>query len=408
LVTVESGLDVLCNQRLDLVRGRRVGVLCHPASVAADLTHAVDRLIEVGVKPARLYGPEHGVRGEAQDMIGVDDDHDRRTGIPVVSLYGETFESLAPSAADLAGIDVLVVDLQDVGSRYYTYIWTMVLAMEAAFRAGVAVIVLDRPNPLGGVAIEGGTVGQAYESFVGLGAVPVRHGLTIGEVARLRLPGMPWGGARFARPIEGDLTVVPMRGWRRAMNFVEAGLPWVMPSPNMPTPATALVYPGQCLFEATNLSEGRGTTRPFEIVGAPFLDGYDWVAALTEMSRKESPLPGVRFRPLSFRPTFHKFAGRSCGGVQLHVTDRAAFRPYATGIALIASARRLAPSEFRWRTEPYEFVADPPAIDLLTGGGDVRRAVDTNASLGDLVATFAPFEREFAELRRPALLPDYL
>jgi len=407
-VTVQSGLDVLCEDRLDLLRGRRVGVLCHPASVASDLTHAVDRLIEAGVRPTRLYGPEHGVRGEAQDMIGVDDDHDRRTGIPVVSLYGETFESLAPSAADLADIDVLVVDLQDVGSRYYTYIWTMVLALEAAFRAGVAVVVLDRPNPLGGLAIEGGTVGQAYESFVGLGAVPVRHGLTIGEVARLRLPGMPWGGARFARPIEGDLMVVPMRGWRRAMNFVEAGLPWVMPSPNMPTPATALVYPGQCLFEATNLSEGRGTTRPFEIVGAPFLDGYEWVAALTEMARKELPLPGVRFRPLSFRPTFHKFAGRSCGGVQLHVTDRAAFRPYATGIALIASAHRLAPAEFRWRTEPYEFVADPPAIDLLSGGGDVRRTVDANASLGELIASFAPFEREFAEQRRPALLRDYL
>jgi uncharacterized protein YbbC (DUF1343 family) len=407
-VTVQCGLDVLCNDRLDLLRGRRVGVLCHPASVAADLTHAVDRLIEAGVRPARLYGPEHGVRGEAQDMIGVDDDHDRRTGIPVVSLYGETFESLAPSAADLADIDVLVVDLQDVGSRYYTYIWTMVLAMEAAFRAGVAVIVLDRPNPLGGVAIEGGTVGEKYESFVGLGAVPVRHGLTIGEVARLRVPGMPWGGARFARPIEGDLTVVAMRGWRRAMSFVEAGLPWVMPSPNMPTPATALVYPGQCLFEATNLSEGRGTTRPFEIVGAPFLDGYDWAAALTEMARKELPLPGVRFRPLSFRPTFHKFAGRSCGGVQLHVTNRAAFRPYATGIALIASAHRLAPAEFRWRTEPYEFVADPPAIDLLTGGGDVRAAVDADASLGQLVATFKGFEREFAERRRPALLPDYI
>jgi uncharacterized protein YbbC (DUF1343 family) len=360
------------------------------------------------VRPKRLYGPEHGVRGEAQDMIGVDDDHDRRTGIPVVSLYGQTFESLAPSAADLAEIDVLLVDLQDVGSRYYTYIWTMVLALEAAFRAGVAVIVLDRPNPLGGLAIEGGTVGEAYESFVGLGAVPVRHGLTIGEVARLRQPGMPWGGARFARPIEGDLTVVPMRGWRRAMNFVEAGLPWVMPSPNMPTPATALVYPGQCLFEATNLSEGRGTTRPFEIVGAPFLDGYDWVAALTEMARKELPLPGVRFRPLSFRPTFHKFAGRSCGGVQLHVTDRAAFRPYATGIALIASAHRLAPDAFRWRTEPYEFVADPPAIDLLTGGGEVRRTVDANAPLDQLVASFAPFEREFAERRRPALLADYL
>jgi uncharacterized protein YbbC (DUF1343 family) len=340
-------------------------------------------------------------------MIGVDDDHDRRTGIPVVSLYGETFESLAPTAADLAGVEVLVIDLQDVGSRYYTYIWTMVLALEAAFRAGVAVIVLDRPNPLGGVAIEGDTVTEGCESFVGLGAIPVRHGLTIGEVARLRLPGLPWGGKRFARPVSGDLTVVPMRGWRRAMNYVEAGLPWVMPSPNMPTPATALVYPGQCLFEGTNLSEGRGTTRPFEIVGAPFLDGYDWVAALTKLSREELPLPGVRFRPLSLRPTFHKFAGRSCGGVQLHVSDRAAFRPYATGIALLATARRLAPSDFRWRTEPYEFVADPPAIDLLTGSAEVRRTIDGGGSIGELVAGFGPFERAFAEHRRAALIADY-
>jgi uncharacterized protein YbbC (DUF1343 family) len=406
-VNVESGLDVLCQERLELLRGRKVGVLCHPASVAADLTHIVDRLIEVGVRPVRLYGPEHGVRGEAQDMIGVDDDHDRRTGIPVVSLYGKTFESLAPTAADLAGVEVLVVDLQDVGSRYYTYIWTMVLALEAAFRAGVAVIVLDRPNPLGGVAIEGGTVTERCESFVGLGAIPVRHGLTIGEVARLRVRGMPWGGARFARAIEGELTVVPMRGWRRAMNYVEAGLPWVMPSPNMPTPATALVYPGQCLFEGTNLSEGRGTTRPFEIVGAPFLDGYDWVAALGKVVREELPLPGVRFRPPSLRPTFHKFAGRSCGGVQLHVSDRATFRPYATGLALIATAQRLAPGDFRWRTEPYEFVADPPAIDLLTGSDEVRRAIDAGTTLGELCATFAPFERAFAEQRRPALVPDY-
>ena len=406
-MNVESGLDVLCRERLDLLRGRRVGVLCHPASVTADLTHIVDRLIEVGVRPVKLYGPEHGVRGEAQDMIGVDDDHDRRTGIPVVSLYGETFESLAPTAADLAGVEVLVIDLQDVGSRYYTYIWTMVLALEAAFRAGVAVIVLDRPNPLGGMAIEGGTVTEACESFVGLGAIPVRHGLTIGEVARLRLPGLPWGGKRFAGPVSGDLTVVPMRGWRRAMNYVEAGLPWVMPSPNMPTPATALVYPGQCLFEGTNLSEGRGTTRPFEIVGAPFLDGWDWVAALGKLSREELPLPGVRFRPLSLRPTFHKFAGRSCGGVQLHVSDRAAFRPYATGIALLATARRLAPADFRGRTEPYEFVADPPAIDLLTGSADVRRTLDGGGSIRDLCAGFTPFERAFAEHRRAALIADY-
>ena len=399
---VENGVDVLCAERLDLLRGRRVGVLCHPASVTADLTHVVDRLIGLGIRPARLFGPEHGVRGEAQDMIGVAHDRDSRTGIPVTSLYGETFASLTPSESDLAGLDVLVIDLQDVGSRYYTYIWTMALAMGAAAAAEVAVIVLDRPNPLGGVAIEGGTVRSGFESFVSLGAVPVRHGLTIGEVARLVALGMPWGGARFALPLDCDLTVIPMRGWRRTMSFAETGLPWVLPSPNMPTADTALVYPGQCLFEATNLSEGRGTTRPFEIVGAAFLDGYAWAEAAAR-----ARLPGVRFRPLSFRPMFHKFGGRSCGGVQLHVTDPATFRPYRTGIALIAAARRLAPEGFRWRSEPYEFVADPPAIDLLTGSDEVRHAVEREAPIDEVFAPFAPFEREFAERRRPALLPEY-
>jgi len=406
-VPVECGLDVLCEERLGLLRGRRVGVLCHPASVARDLTHVVDRLIEVGVRPARLFGPEHGVRGEAQDMIGLPDERDARTGIPVVSLYGETFESLVPSAADLAELDVLVVDLQDIGSRYYTYVWTMALALAAAARAGVAVVVLDRPNPLGGLLIEGGGVREDSESFVGLGAVPVRHGLTIGEIARLCASGMPWGGARFARPLPTDLTVVPMRGWRRAMGFAETGLPWVMPSPNMPTPETALVYPGQCLFEATNLSEGRGTTRPFEIVGAPFLDGYAWADALAAQGDDGRLLPGVRFRPLSFRPTFHKFAGRSCGGVQLHVTDPQAFRPYLTGIALLATARRLAPADFRWRTEPYEFVADRPAIDLLCGGDEIRVAIEGNAELEEIAQSMAPFERAFAEHRRAALLAEY-
>ncbi len=390
-----------------MLRDRRVGVLCHPASVAGDLTHVVDRLIEVGVRPIRLFGPEHGVRGEAQDMVGLPDERDARTGIPVVSLYGETFESLALAAADLDGLDVLVVDLQDIGTRYYTYVWTMALALRAASRARIAVLVLDRPNPLGGLLIEGGTVREDCESFVGLGAIPVRHGLTIGEVARLCAGGMPWGGATFARPIDGDLVVVPMRGWHRAMRFDETGLPWVMPSPNMPTPQTALVYPGQCLFEATNLSEGRGTTRPFEIVGAPFLDGHAWAEALEEQTGRGRALAGARFRPLSFRPTFHKFAGRSCGGVQVHVMEAGSFRPYLTGIALLAAARRLAPADFRWRTEPYEFVSDRLAIDLLSGGDWIRGAIERNAALEEIAESMAPFERDFAEHRRPALLAEY-
>ncbi|HVR01225.1 MAG TPA: DUF1343 domain-containing protein [Polyangia bacterium] len=397
-----TGLDVLCAARLDLLRGRRVGVLCHPASVDGNLVHVVDRLVAAGVRPTRLFGPEHGVRGEAQDMVGVEHGKDALTGIPVTSLYGETFESLTPSAAELAEVDVLVTDLQDVGSRYYTYVWTMALALQAAARAGVAVVVLDRPNPLGGVALEGGTVEPRCESFVGLGAVPVRHGLTAGELARLVRAGMPWGAPRFGQPLDCDLTVVPMRGWRRAHAFDDTGLPWVLPSPNMPTLDTAFVYPGQCLVEGTNLSEGRGTTRPFEIVGAPFLDGTRLAARLEALA-----LPGVRFRALSFRPMFHKFAGRSCGGVQLHVTDRSAFRPYRTGLALLAAARAEAPEEFRWRTEPYEFVADPPAIDLLTGSDAARRAIEGGASLDELASGFAEFERSFAERRAPHLLADY-
>jgi uncharacterized protein YbbC (DUF1343 family) len=399
---VETGLDVLCAERLDLLKGRRVGVLCHPASITRDLVHVVDRLVAAGVRPTRLFGPEHGVRGEAQDMIGVGHDRDTRTGIPVSSLYGETFESLAPAAADLADVDVLVVDLQDVGSRYYTYVWTMALAMQAAARAGVAVVVTDRPNPLGGLAIEGGTVEPSCESFVGLGAVPVRHGMTAAEIARMVRAGMPWGAPRFAKPLDCELTVVPMRGWRRAHNFDDTGLPWVMPSPNMPTLDTAFVYPGQCLVEGTNLSEGRGITRPFEIVGAPYLDGWALAARLSALG-----LPGVRFRPLSFRPMFHKFAGKSCGGVQLHVVDRERFLPYRTGLALLAGARALAPADFRWRTETYEFVSDPLAIDLLTGSGAARRAIDAGATLDEIVAGYAPFERDFAERRRPYLLPEY-
>jgi uncharacterized protein YbbC (DUF1343 family) len=297
-----------------------------------------------------------------------------------------------------------VIDLQDVGSRYYTYVWTMALAMQAAARAGVAVVVLDRPNPLGGLAdgIEGGTVEPGCESFVGLGAVPVRHGMTAGELARLVRAGMPWGAPRFARPLDCDLTVVPMRGWRRAMFFDATGLPWVLPSPNMPTLDTAFVYPGQCLVEATNLSEGRGTTRPFEIVGAPFLDGARLAARLAALG-----LPGVLFRPLSFRPMFHKFAGRSCGGVQLHVTDRAAFRPYRAGLAFLAAARAEAPAELRWRAEPYEFVADPPAIDLLTGSAAARRGLEAGATVAEIAAGFEEFERSFAELRAPHLDPGY-
>jgi uncharacterized protein YbbC (DUF1343 family) len=396
---VQTGLDVFCADHVSLCRGRRVGVLCHPASVASDLTHAVDRLIEAGIRPTRLFGPEHGVRGEAQDMIGVADDRDARTGVPVSSLYGSSFDSLTPTAADLATVDVLIVDLQDVGSRYYTYVWTMALAMTAAAKAGVSVVVLDRPNPIGGREVEGGALKEGHESFVGLGSVAVRHGLTVGEIARLIKAGMPWTKGSFARALDVDLTVIAMRGWRRGDAFDTTGLPWVMPSPNMPTLETAFVYPGLCLVEGTNLSEGRGTTRPFELIGAPFLDGH----RLAEELHRQA-LPGVRFRPLSFRPMFHKFGGQSCGGVQLHVTDRTLFRPYRTGIALLNAARAQAPDQFRWRTEPYEFVSNPVAIDLLTGSDVVRRAIDDGVSTAEIAAALVPFETTFSDGRAPFLM----
>jgi uncharacterized protein YbbC (DUF1343 family) len=393
------GLEILTAERLDLVRGRRVGLLCHPASVTSDLVHAVDHLLAAGVRLTHLFGPEHGVRGEAQDMIGIDGERDRRTGLPVTSLYGDSIASLEPPAASLAEIDVLLVDLQDVGSRYYTYVWTMALALHAAARAGVAVVVLDRPNPLGGVAVEGGEVAPEAESFVGLGSIPVRHGMTMGELAQLVRAGLPWGGPRFASPLDCDLTVVPLRNWRRRDHFEDTGLPWVLPSPNMPTPDTAFVYPGMCLIEGTNVSEGRGTTRPFEVIGAPFVDGYRLAERLSRHA-----LPGVRFRPLTFRPVFHKFGRQSCGGIQLHVTDRASFLPYRTGVAVLRELWAAGEGAFAWRTERYEFVSDRLAIDLLTGGDSVRLGIERGLEPEELFASWLPGERAFPERRAPHLL----
>jgi uncharacterized protein YbbC (DUF1343 family) len=282
----------------------------------------------------------------------------------VTSLSGER---RAPTPAMLRGLDTLVIDLQDIGARYYTYQWTMALALRGCARAGVRVLVLDRPNPLGGELVEGNVPDPAFSSFVGLYPLPARPGLTIGEIAR-------YVNARHG--LGADLEVVTMRGWRRRMLWEDTGVPWVPPSPNMPTPDTARVYPGGCLIEGTNLSEGRGTTRPFEWVGAPWLDAHRYAAAL-EATR----LPGVAFRPARFQPTFQKHAGRVCGGVQLHVTDRARFRPFLTGLAIIAVARRQAPRAFRWRRPPYEFERRKLPIDILLGTDTIRKALARGAKL---------------------------
>jgi uncharacterized protein YbbC (DUF1343 family) len=388
---VQTGLEVLIADCPGKIRGARVGVVCHPASVDAELRHALDLLQAAGARVAAIFGPEHGARGEAQDMEGVEDlPLDPRLGVPVYSLYGATFESLTPRQEQLEGLDALVIDLQDVGARYYTFVWTMALCMEAAGGADVRVLVCDRPNPLDGLTTEGNLIKPGFESFVGLHPLPNRHGLTPGEIARYV---QRWRG------VDCELDIVPMRGWRRSMYFEDTGLPWVYPSPNMPTVDTALVYPGMCLVEATELSEGRGTCRPFEVAGAP---GIDPEALAADLSRWH--LAGCRFRPLYFRPRFQKHAGSTCGGVQIHVTDRWLFDSYLTGVAFLQSVRRVAPGTFAWRAKPYEFVADIPAIDLLAGDDKLRLALEADADLGDLTAEWARERAGFEEMRRETFL----
>jgi uncharacterized protein YbbC (DUF1343 family) len=385
--SVQSGLDVLLHHRLGLLRGRRFGLLAHQASVDARLDHAVALLGGVrGARLAALFAPEHGLWGAAQDLAAVETTRDAHTGMRVSSLYGAR---LAPTPAMLRGLDLLVIDLQDVGSRYYTFQWTMALAVRACAAAGVRVLLLDRPNPLGGALVEGNVPDPAFASFVGLYPLPARHGLTIGELVR---------HLQAVHGLGGTVDVVGLRGWRRAMLWEDTGLPWVAPSPNMPTPDTARVYPGGCLIEGTNLSEGRGTTRPFEWVGAPWLDAHACAAALAA-----ERLPGVVFRPARFRPTFQKWAGRTCGGIQIHVTDRARFKPFLTGLAIVAVARRLAPRAFRWRRPPYEYERRRLPIDILLGTDTIRRALERGRPLGEIEQSWQGALRGWRRRRAAAL-----
>jgi uncharacterized protein YbbC (DUF1343 family) len=391
---VQTGLDALVADRFSTLRGRRVGAIANPASVDARMRHLADLLHQApDVEMVALFGPEHGIRADAQDMIGVATEVDRRTGVPVHSLYGSDPASLAPRSDQLDGLDLLVFDLQDVGSRYYTFSATMLYAMQAAAARGLAFVVLDRPNPLGGLAIEGPTVQPGFSSFVGAHPLPIRHGLTIGELALLY---------RNDLNLDLDLHVIPCRGWSRSMLWAETGLPWVLPSPNMPTPDTALVYPGGCLVEGTNLSEGRGTTRPFELWGAPWLDPHRLAADLAE-----SPcLAGARLRPCAFRPTFHKHAGQTCCGVQPHAIDPTTFRPLTAYTAMIAAAHRQDPDRFAWRTEPYEFISEPIAVDLLYGSSRERLAIEQDVPAEEIAEAWRSDETDFRERRKPILLYD--
>lgn len=387
---VRSGLESLLDDPRPIA-GKRLGIVTNQSAVTSDLRHVVPLLhARRDCNVTTLFGPEHGIWGEAQDMEHVTDSVDPATGLRVYSLYGGSEEKLAPRREMLRDVGALVIDLQDIGSRYYTFVYTMALCMRAAAQAGVPAVVLDRPNPIDGVHMEGNIREEKYSSFVGMYPLPVRHGMTAGELARYFNDIFELGC---------DLTVVPMRGWKRTMWWDETGLPWVIPSPNMPAVSTATVYPGLCLIEGTNLSEGRGTTRPFELFGAPWLDPFKLAADLNRLE-----LPGVRFRPHYFMPVFQKHAGKVCGGVELHVHDRIRFEPFRTGLWCVKAARDQNREKFDWRRETYEFVSDRLAIDLLAGSARYREIVESGGDPDEWVRSWDEPLREFARRREQFLL----
>ncbi|MEO7270527.1 MAG: DUF1343 domain-containing protein [Vicinamibacterales bacterium] len=386
---VSLGIDRLLDTDRALVAGSRVGLVCNPASVDAAFRHTADRLAaDPDVTLAALFGPQHGFRSNLQDnMIESPHATDGRRQVPVYSLYSETRE---PSAEMLADLDVLVVDLQDVGTRVYTFVYTMANCMRAAARHGVRVVVCDRPNPIGGEAVEGALLREPWTSFVGQFPIPLRHGLTIGELARLFNDEFGIGCA---------LDVVRLDGWRRDMYLDQTGQPWIIPSPNLPTLDSAIVYPGTVLIEGTMLSEGRGTTRPFELIGAPWIDGERLADAMNQKG-----LPGVHFRAAFFEPTFQKHARETCGGCQIHVTDRIAFEPVRTAVELIAEFQREDPQRYAWRQPPYEYEHDKEPIDILFGSDQLRTTVDSGGDVSALVASWSADQEAFRRLRQPFLM----
>jgi uncharacterized protein YbbC (DUF1343 family) len=373
-VTVKTGLEKLIESDFSFLRGKKIGLLCNQASIDSHFTHIIDTLKKSEKKfqfsLSSVFGPQHGLWSHTQDnMIEWQGFHDKKTGMPVYSLYGEYRK---PTPEMLKGLNALVIDLQDVGSRYYTFIWTMALCMEACQEAEIEIVVLDRPNPIGGLQVEGPLLDENYRSFVGWHSLPVRHGLTIGEIAQY-----------FKRQFYPDLLlqVVPMQGWKREMYFEDTGLPWGVPSPNMPVPETALVYPGMCLIEATNISEGRGTTRPFEIFGAPWIEGWKFSQHLNSLK-----LPGAHFRPLQFKTTFNKYQGEVCEGCFVHVTDRKSFKPFLTGIAGILETVRLYSDEFEWKRPPYEYEYEKMPFDILVGNNWIRDMINNLSTFKEIEA----------------------
>jgi uncharacterized protein YbbC (DUF1343 family) len=388
---MKLGLEVLLESPLELLAGARVGLIVNPSSVNSRLEHAADLFYShPQINLTTLFGPQHGIRGETQDnMIEWRSFVDSRTGLPAYSLYSETRK---PTSQMLADVDVLVFDLQDVGTRVYTFIYTMALAMEAARDAGKKFIVLDRPNPIGGLQMEGALLDTTFRSFVGMYPIPMRHAMTIGELAVLFNTEFGIGCA---------LEVVRMDGWCREMYFDDTKLPWIMPSPNIPTLDTAIVYPGAVIFEGTQVSEGRGPTRPFEILGAPYIEPYRLVEDLNGYQ-----LPGVLFRPVYIEPTFHKFTGERCGGIQIHVASRIEFKPVLTAVAIIKSIRQLWPDRFAWKQPPYEYERDKLPFDVICGGSRLREQIELEVPISEIEAGWRAAVDDFASKRSGSLLYD--
>ncbi|MBD1224591.1 exo-beta-N-acetylmuramidase NamZ family protein [Virgibacillus halodenitrificans] len=382
---LKLGVEILLEEQKSLIEGKRVGLITNPTGVDQDLNSIVDLLHnDPDVDLTALYGPEHGVRGDAQAGEYVEYYLDDETGLPVYSLYGKTRK---PTPEMLEGIDVLLFDIQDVGTRFYTYIYTMAYAMEAAQENDIPFIVLDRPNPLGGHKVEGPVLDPDYASFVGKYPIPLRHGMTVGELAELF-------NEEFQ--IDADLKVVKMNGWKRNMYYDDTGLEFVLPSPNMPTLTTAIVYPGAALIEGTNVSESRGTTKPFELIGAPFINGTDLAA---ELSKKN--LPGVKFRAASFTPSFSKHSGKLSHGIQIHVTNKKAYKPVETGLHIVKTIHDMYPEDFAFRAENSSGIS---FFDNLIGNGWVREAIESGSSVKEIQKQWKHELKDFEKLRKGYLL----
>jgi uncharacterized protein YbbC (DUF1343 family) len=386
---VQLGIEKLLEEIPASMRGSRVGLICNQASVDHGFRHVADRLRNnSAIRLTALFGPQHGIRGEVQDnMVETPHAVDTVTGLPVYSLYSETRE---PTEEMLAEVDTLVFDMQDVGCRIYTFVYTLANCMRAAAKFGKRIIVCDRPNPISGQAVAGNVLEAEFASFVGQFPIPVRHGMTVGELGRM---------FRDHFRIECELELVAMSGWERADWFDETDAPWVLPSPNMPTVDTATVFPATVLLEGTQISEGRGTTRPFEIIGAPYINSQEFANALNAIG-----LAGVYFRPNGFQPTFQKHAGKNCGGVQIHVLDRNDFDSAKCGVAVVKTAYDLYKDDFRWKDPPYEYEFDRNPFDIITGTNVLRAQIEAGVELDAIEQAWMPKLEAFKALRREFLL----